>query len=59
MIILLHGDHPRDIVKGHGAEAEIGVIGDFAHFLDEAVEGWCWDAVDGGDEVSWREAVLI
>ena len=59
MIILLHSHNPRDIVEGHSAEAEICIIGDFAHFFSEAVEVWCWDAVDGGDEVGWREAVLI
>ena len=59
MIILLHSHNPRDIVEGHSTEAEIGIIGDFAHFFSEAVEVWCWDAVYGGDEVGWREAVLV
>lgn len=59
MIILLHSHNPRNIVECHRAEAEIGIIGDFAHFFSEAVEVWCWDAVYGGDEVGWCEAVLV
>lgn len=59
MIVLFHGDHPRDIIKGHGPQTEVSIIRDLAHFVDEAVEVWCWDAVDGGDEVGWAEAVLV
>ena len=59
MIILLHSHNPRNIVECHGAEPEICIIRDFAHFFSEAVEVWRWNAVYGGDEVGWREAVLV
>ena len=59
MIILLHSHNPRNIVECHGAEPEISIIGDSAHFFNEAVEVGGWDAVYGGDEVGWREAVLV
>lgn len=59
MVVFLHRDHPRDIVEGHGAQAEVRVVGDLAHFVDEAVQVRCCDAVDGGDEVGGREAVMV
>lgn len=59
VVVLLHGDDPRDIVEGHGAKAEVGVIWDFADFFDEAIEvGGCY-AVDGCDEVGRCEAVVV
>lgn len=59
VIVLLHGDNPRNIVECHGAEAEVGVVRDFADLLDESVEIGGGNAVDGGDEVGWCEAIVI
>lgn len=59
MIVLLHGDYPRNIVEGHGAEAEVGVIWDLADFLDEAIEVGGWNAVDGRDEVGRSKAIVV
>lgn len=59
MIILLHGNHPRHIIECHGADTKVCVIGDAADFFDEAVEVRCWGAVDCGNEVCRREAILI
>lgn len=58
MIILFHGHDPRDVVEGDGAETEVGVIRDAADELDEAGDVGGGDAVYGGDEVGWGEAVL-
>lgn len=59
MVVLLHGDYPRDIVEGHGAEAEVGVVGDFAHLLHEAIQVGGGNAVDGCDEVGRGKAVVV
>jgi cysteine synthase len=59
VIIFLHGHDPRDIIEGDGTEAEVGVIGDLADLVDEGVEVWSREAVDGGDEVSRGQAVLV
>ena len=59
MIVLFHGHYPGHVVECHGANAEIGVVGDFADLPHEEVEVWCWDAVDACDEVGWGEAVLV
>lgn len=59
MIIFLHGHDPRDIIEGDGTEAEVGVIGDLADLVDEGVEVWSREAIDGGDEVSRGQAVLV
>jgi hypothetical protein len=37
VVVLLHGDHPWNVVKGDGANAEVLVIGDLAHLPNEAV----------------------
>lgn len=59
VIVLLHGYHPRNVIKGDGAETEVGVIGDLGDFFDEGVEVRGRDAVDGGDEIGGCEAVLV
>lgn len=59
VIILLHGNHPRDIIECDGFQAEVGIIGDFADFFDEGVEVGGLLAVDGCDEVRRGEIVLI
>lgn len=59
VIVLLHGDDPRNVVECHGAKAEVGVVWDLADFIDERVEVGGGNAVDGGDEVGRREAIVI
>jgi hypothetical protein len=59
MFALLHRHHPWDIVKSHGFESEVRVIWDLIDFEDERVEVKGFDAVDGGDEIRGREAILI
>lgn len=59
MVILLHGNHPRNIVKRDGTQAEVGVVGDLAHLLDEGVQGGRRDTIDSGDEVGRGESVVV
>lgn len=59
VIILLHSNHPRDIIECDGFQAEIGIIGNFADFLDEGVEVGGLLAVDGRDKVCRGEVVLV
>ena len=59
VVVLLHGNHPRNIVEGDGTQAEVGVVGDLAHLLDKGVEGRRGDAVDSGDEVGRGESVVV
>lgn len=40
MIILLHGNNPGNVVKGHSANTEVLVIGNFADFPNKAVQVW-------------------
>ena len=59
MVILFHGNHPRNIVKGHSAQSEIGVIWDLAHFLDKGVQVGSRNAVDRSEEIGGREAIMV
>lgn len=59
VVVFLHGHHPWDIVECDGTQAEVGVVGDLAHLLDEGVQGGRGDTVDGGDEVGRGESVVV
>lgn len=59
MIILLHGNNPGNVVKGHSANTEVLVIGNFADFPNKAVQVWSRDAVDSSEEVSGRKTVVV
>lgn len=59
MIVFLHSNHPRYIVECDGFQAEIGIVGDFADFLDEGVQIRGVFTVDGCYEVCRRKVVLV
>jgi hypothetical protein len=59
VVVLLHGDHPWNVVKGHGAYAEIFVIRDLAHFPNKAVQVWGRDAVNSSEEVGRSKTVVV
>lgn len=59
MIVLLHGGHPRHVVKRHRAEAEVRVVGDLAHFLNKAVEVRRRDTIDSSQEVGGSKTVMV
>lgn len=59
MIVFLHSNNPRNIVKSYSTKTEISVIRDFSDFFYKGIEVWCRDAVDGCDEVCGGEAILI
>lgn len=59
MIVLLHCNHPWNVVKGNSTEAEVSVVGNLADLLNEQVKCGSWGAIDGSDEVRWRKAVVV
>ena len=59
MVVLLHGDNPRDIVESHCPQTEVCVVGDLAHFVDEQVEGGSRGVIDGSDEVGRCKTIVV
>lgn len=59
MIVLLHGDNPRDIVESHCTQAEVCVVGNLAHLLDKQVEVGSRSVIDSGDKVGWRKTIVV
>jgi hypothetical protein len=59
VVVLLHGNHPRHVVKRHSAKAEVGVIRNLLDFFYEAVEIRRWNSIDSGNKIRRREAVLV
>lgn len=59
MLVLLHRRHPGHVVERHHPQSKVRVIRDLVDFLDEGLQGGCGDAVDSGDKVRRREAVLV
>jgi hypothetical protein len=59
MVVLLHGHNPGNVVKGHRANTEVFVIGNFADFPNKAIQVWSRDAVNGSEEISGRKTIVI
>lgn len=59
VIILLHGNHPRDVVKGHSTKAEVCVVWDPVHLLDETIKVGGRNSINSGNEVSRCKAVVV
>lgn len=59
MIVLLHSDHPWNVVECHGTQSEVGVIRNLANFLDEAIEVGRRNAVDSSQEVSRSKSIMV
>ena len=59
MVVLLECDDPGDIVECHGAQTEIGIIGDLVDLLDERIKVRSCDAIDGRDKIGGRQIVLV
>jgi hypothetical protein len=51
VLVLLHGSHPRHVVKGDDLEAEVLVVANFLDFTQEGGEIGRRDVVDVGEEV--------
>lgn len=59
MVVLLHGHHPGNVVKGHSANTEVFVIGNLADFPNKAIQVWSRDAVNSSEEISGRKTVVV
>jgi hypothetical protein len=59
VIVLLHGNYPRNVVESNGTETEVSIVRNLANLLDEAIEIRGWDTVDSGDEVGGSETIVI
>ncbi len=59
MLVLLHRRDPRHVVEGDGLEPEVRVVGDPVDGRQERRQVRGREAVDGGDEVGGRQAVLV
>lgn len=59
MVVLLHSNHPWNVVECHGTESEISVIWNLAYFLDETIKIGGGDAVDSGQEIGRGKAIMI
>jgi hypothetical protein len=59
VIILLHSDDPRDVIKGDGAQTKVRVVGDVADLLDERVQVGRLHPIDSGDKICGRKTVMV
>lgn len=59
MLVFLHRGNPGHVVECHYSQSEIGVVWDGGDLGEKLGEGWGWLVVDGGDEISRCQAVLV
>lgn len=59
VIILLHSDHPRDIIERHRAKPEVRVIRNLADFFHKGIKVRRRGSIYRSDEVRRCKAVLV
>jgi hypothetical protein len=52
MVVLLHCDNPRNIVKSDGSQPEVGVVRNLINFPDETIEIAGFHTIDSRNKVS-------
>lgn len=54
MIVLLHCNHPRHVVKGDGPKTKVCIVWNLFDFAHKAVQVMSLNAIDGGDKIRRR-----